>query len=156
MRWLVLLALAGCPDKPAKPQQQKKTTVIVPPGAKLLVAKDCNTWPHPPSKYFFQDIVTVDLDAGTVVHTRVEGEEDAVPPPETKRTEEKLAADRATLIRARLDDVLHGGPYEQKYPPSGGSRCTLVLHGGDIRKPYLSIDRAEKVNDAIDKLMDAL
>lgn len=155
MKWLLLLALAGCPDKSTR----QTPGVVVPQGAKVLVAKDCNLWPHPPSTYFRQTIVTYDLESGTYEHSHIEGEpkpDTPEPPPVAKKTTGKIEPEKLKTIRARLADVLAGGPYPQKVPPSGGGRCTLVLHGGDPSKPYLSIDRYEPAKDAVDRLLDVL
>jgi hypothetical protein len=177
VRLLFVFALVACQKDPTSPTTSssedtaavapnKRDYVAVPrdrPNQKILVALDCNRWPHPPDNYFYQSVTTYDLDTSTWSRVKREGNDDpvAVAPgsdaePKVETSNGNLDAERVAAIKKRLDAVLKSGPYEPRYPPSGGSRCTLQLLVAN-EKPFFEIDRAdEKPNDEVTKLIAEL
>jgi len=167
---------AGSAAVAIKPVTPVKDGIAIPanhPTTGIVIANHCSLSPHPPSTYFWSHLTTYDLDAGTWISERREGQDrppsaaqpptpPGVPPPpdpdapKVETASGALPADRLATIRSRLAELLAGGPYPPKYPYSGGSRCTLSL-AAKGQPPFFAIDRADReLQDAVTRLTEAL
>jgi len=167
---------AGSAAVAVKPVTPVKDGIAIPanhPTSGIVISNHCSLSPHPPSTFFWSHLTSYDLDAGTWTSERREGHDrpsatppiptnpgdPAAPDPDAPKLETAngvLPADRIATIRARLAELLAGGPYPPKYPYSGGSRCTLSL-AAKGQPPFFSIDRADReIQDAVTALVVAL
>jgi len=145
---------AAAPDAPVvDPLAHRHGTVPAKrPAEAIVISYACSLHPHPPSTYFAYSSTSHDLDAGTVTRASSSGSKDT-PPSQSSKTDKVPAATTATL-RARLADVLAGGPYPPEYPQSGGRGCVLSLLVRGSDEPWFSVDRAtDELADAITKLI---
>jgi len=167
---------AGSAAVAVKPVTPVKDGIAIPanhPMTGIVISNHCSLSPHPPSTFFWSHLTSYDLDAGTWTSERREGHDrpSSTPPiptmpgdppapdpdaPKVETANGVLPADRIATIRARLAELLAGGPYPPKYPFSGGSRCTLSL-AAKGQPPFFSIDRADtSTDDAVTRLVAAL
>jgi hypothetical protein len=143
-------------------------TVTVPadrPAENLVITYQCSVAPHPPSTWSWYARTTYDLDRASSAQVEESRDtkqdrdalrSDSPPRKPPKPTVRKLSAAKVAAIRARLEEVYAGGPYQHVYPYSGGKRCEISVAARD-QPPFFHLERArEESPDAVTRLLAEL